>query len=346
MLVPHLRISGGMRIILNYASLLGKRGHEVNVYVKSRNVLRRNIANALGLGRPDWIKDFRARVKRVPDFSAGSISDGDIVVATTIQIAEQLDKLTASKGAKYFFIQHKEGLYHGSRELEAKTFSASTRKIVVSSWLKEILEKEYGQASELILNPIDKTQFSPKTKQADSRGLLRILIMHHTYEWKGVAEGYQILEELKSRHPQIRIVMFGARSKVIGYRADEYHFQPRQQELADIYSGCDIFLCPSWDEGFGLPSLEAMACGCAVVTYDNGGSRDYAFDGRTALVARRKDATDLKDKLEALVRDGVLRKRISAGGLELIKTWPTWEEQSEKLEKIFINCINKDLSTR
>ena len=79
-----------------------------------------------------------------------------------------------------------------------------------------------------------------------------------------------------------------------------------------------------------------MACRCALVTYDNGGSRDYAFDGKTALVARRRDKEDLKNKLELLVKDIDLRKKIADNGYEFMQKWPTWEEQAEKLEKIFL----------
>jgi len=42
-----------------------------------------------------------------------------------------------------------------------------------------------------------------------------------------------------------------------------------------------------------MPAMEAMACGAALLTYDNGGCRDYARDGETALVARRRDVDDL-----------------------------------------------------
>src|SRR2546428_168743 len=89
--------------------------------------------------------------------------------------------------------------------------------------------------------------------------------------------------------------------------------RPRRDRLAAVYSSCEIYLCPSWDEGLGMPPMEAMACGAAVVTYDNGGCRDYARDGETALVARRRDIGDLAAKLERLVVDESLRARRALG---------------------------------
>jgi glycosyltransferase involved in cell wall biosynthesis len=105
--------------------------------------------------------------------------------------------------------------------------------------------------------------------------------------------------------------------------------------LKSIYSGCDIYLCPSWDEGLGMPSMEAMACGAALVTYDNGGCRDYARDGDTALVARRREIGDLARKLTRLARDEALRQRIAAAGEALVTTAFDWEVATRRIEAVF-----------
>jgi glycosyltransferase involved in cell wall biosynthesis len=77
-----------------------------------------------------------------------------------------------------------------------------------------------------------------------------------------------------------------------------------------------------------------MACGTAVVTYDNGGSRDFAFHEKTALVAPRCDTKRLAEELTRLIEDRELRERIARGGYEFVMTMPTWEEQTAELEKI------------
>ena len=109
----------------------------------------------------------------------------------------------------------------------------------------------------------------------------------------------------------------------------------RRQTLAALYSGCDIYLCPSWDEGLGMPPMEAMACGAALVTYDNGGCRDYARDGETALVAKRRDVDDLAAKLEQLAARPELRARLAAAGSALVTTAFDWDRAVERLEGLF-----------
>jgi glycosyltransferase involved in cell wall biosynthesis len=84
-----------------------------------------------------------------------------------------------------------------------------------------------------------------------------------------------------------------------------------------------------------MPPMEAMACGVALVTYDNGGCRDYAIDGETALVARRRDVADLAAKLVRLAADDGLRGRIAAAGQTFIITRFDWETAVGRMEALF-----------
>src|SRR3989454_6288843 len=84
-----------------------------------------------------------------------------------------------------------------------------------------------------------------------------------------------------------------------------------------------------------MPPMEAMACGAALVTYDNGGSRDYARDGETALVARRRDVADLAARLERLAADEPLRARLAAAGTAFVTGAFDWERAVTRLEGLF-----------
>jgi glycosyltransferase involved in cell wall biosynthesis len=81
--------------------------------------------------------------------------------------------------------------------------------------------------------------------------------------------------------------------------------------------------------------MEAMACGAALVTYDNGGCRDYARDGETALVARRRDVDDLAAKLGRMVGDDALRRALAAAGQKLVTTAFDWDRAVERMETLF-----------
>ncbi len=330
---PHLKVAGGPRIILEYASRLSLRGHDVTVYVRSNNPFRRTVANFFHLGYPKWIRNFRARVVRVSAYTTTTISDGDVVIATTHDTAIAIADFPKAQGRQFYLLQHDEGLYHGDRETVDRAYSLPQQKIVVATWLQELLREKYHQDAALLINPIDKSLFF-QIKRTINDGTIRVLLLDHTYVWKGTKEGVEIVLELKKKYPHIRLVGYGVRKQISEFAFDEYHYNLPQEKLLWLYSNVDIFLCPSWDEGFGLPSVEAMACGVALATYDNGGSRDFAHHGVTAMVAPNRDKIALRERLEALVSDDTLRERIAGEGQKFVSTMPSWNERVMELEKI------------
>jgi len=186
----------------------------------------------------------------------------------------------------------------------------------------------------VLVTPVDRKLFHPvPVNVRTSRP--RVLMLNHDYAWKGVTEGLAVVERVKLRVPGVRLVGFGLKSPRQPESWDEYHVNPPQAELAALYSSCDIYLCPSWDEGLGMPPMEAMACGAALVTYDNGGCRDYAHDGETALVAKRRDVDDLAAKLERVAAGPELRARLAAAGATLITTAFDWDRSVVRLEALF-----------
>lgn len=346
-LTPHLRIAGGVRILLMYASLLAQRGHEVRIYVRSTNSFRRTVANLFQIGGPTWIQDlYGAQVIRVGGFSEDTLCDADILISTTFDNTLQVENLPEEKGKKVYLLQHDEGLYHGDREKADKAYCSGSKKIVVSSWLKEVLRERAHTDGILLLNPIDHNQFYEIPGLRRASGEIRVLLLAHTYDWKGTREGVEIVNRLKKQYPNIRLDLFGVRQKDSGeISCDTYTFNPPQDKLRDIYSRADIYLCPSWDEGFGLPSVEAMKCGAALVTYDNGGSRDFAFHEDTALVAKRRNVQDLERQLERAITDDKLRMSIAKKGQQFVRDMPGWDTRTIEFESILENILHPTKQT-
>jgi glycosyltransferase involved in cell wall biosynthesis len=88
-----------------------------------------------------------------------------------------------------------------------------------------------------------------------------------------------------------------------------------ETDMARFYGKCDVFVFSSRAEGFGLPALEAMACGCAVVTTDCGGVNAFARPGENCLMVPPGDSRAIADAIAAAVRDPELRARLGSGGL-------------------------------
>jgi glycosyltransferase involved in cell wall biosynthesis len=331
-LSPHIRIAGGVRAILTYADRLAGRGHDVTVVVPAKRPWLAWWRNVRGQG-PGWIPGFRARVRWVAGWEPARLPDADALIATAWQSADAVARAPASAGAKFYFVQHYESLYHGDPARVDATYALPLKKIVISTWLKDIMRERFARAAEVLVTPVDRALFHP-VEGARSDDALRVLMLHHDYAWKGVREGLEAIAAVKVRHPEVLLVGFGVKRPREALPYDEFHENLPQERLAWLYSRCPIYLCPSWDEGLGMPPMEAMACGAALVTFDNGGCRDYALDGETALVAPRRDVAALARALARVVTDRALRVRLAECGRDFVTSRFDWDRAAERLEGI------------
>lgn len=98
------------------------------------------------------------------------------------------------------------------------------------------------------------------------------------------------------------------------------------------YTDADLFAFPSVFEGFGLPVLEAMACGLPVVTTDSSGLRELAADA--ALVVEPGSSEALEEAMGRILEDRALRDRLRAKGLARAAGF-TWEETARLTARVY-----------
>jgi glycosyltransferase involved in cell wall biosynthesis len=322
-----------VRAILTYADRLAIRGHAVTLVVPARGAMSAGWRNVRGAG-PTWVTNFRPRVRWVPRWEAAALPDADVTLATAWQSAPVVAAAPTRCGAKFYLIQHYESLYHGAPATVDATYRLPLRRIVISTWLADVLRERFAAESDVLVTPVDRALFHPvPVRVTTSRP--RVLMLHHDYAWKGVADGLDAVRHVRARVSGLWLVGFGVKPPRERLPYDEFHANPPQERLAELYSGCEIYLCPSWDEGLGMPSMEAMACGAALVTYDNGGSRDYARDADTALVAPRRDVERLAACLARMATDAPLRAQLAAAGQAFVTSAFDWDRAVDRLEALF-----------
>jgi glycosyltransferase involved in cell wall biosynthesis len=100
------------------------------------------------------------------------------------------------------------------------------------------------------------------------------------------------------------------------------------EDLPALYSLADAFLFPSLYEGFGLPPLEAMACGTPVIT-SNVSSLPEIVEG-AGIMINPLDIDELAQAIENLLDDSALQRELSQKGIERAKTF-NWRATAEKL---------------
>ncbi|MCC6355875.1 MAG: glycosyltransferase family 4 protein [Verrucomicrobiae bacterium] len=115
--------------------------------------------------------------------------------------------------------------------------------------------------------------------------------------------------------------------RFLGYVADE--------DLPALYSGADAFVFPSLYEGFGLPPLEAMACGCPVIVSEVGPLPEVC--GRAAAYIDPVDAGSIADGITRVMGDAKLRESLVGEGHRRASRF-TWERAAEALLQVFEEC--------
>ncbi len=107
-----------------------------------------------------------------------------------------------------------------------------------------------------------------------------------------------------------------------------------ESEIISEYQQADIFLAIGYPEGFGLPQLEAMACGAAVAGFTGGGADEFMQNQETALVAKDGDAEAAVQCLMALLHDEALKERIRSASRNIAQTY-TQERTAKQLADFF-----------
>ena len=109
-------------------------------------------------------------------------------------------------------------------------------------------------------------------------------------------------------------------------------------ELVQYYRGAICFILPSLRETFGIPILEAMACGCPVITSNVSGCAEVAGDASILCDPRSVDS--IKEKIEYLLSDEALRLTLREKGLVRSREF-SWKNSAEELLKVFYTKVSE-----
>jgi len=156
-------------------------------------------------------------------------------------------------------------------------------------------------------------KFIMYTGGIDPRKNIEGLIEAYSQLPHSLRQEYQLLIVCEARFDQRRRLQALARKHGLatgeliftGYISDE--------DLVALYNLCEVFVFPSLSEGFGLPALEAMACGAAVIGSDISSIPEVI--GEPAALFDPQDAVSIAEKLQAVLTDESLRTRLRECGL-------------------------------
>jgi glycosyltransferase involved in cell wall biosynthesis len=155
---------------------------------------------------------------------------------------------------------------------------------------------------------------------------------------KNVLRLVDAMEIVQRQHPGIQLVLVGdqrgryanvVKSKLAGMNAKALGWVP-EDDIAGLYSGAEIFAFVSVYEGFGMPPLEAMACGTPVLASNT--LPDILGDA--ALLVDPLNVQSISDGFLQLIENEDLRIQLGKNGLKHVMDF-TWDRTADMLQQIY-----------
>ena len=206
-------------------------------------------------------------------------------------------------------------------------------KVCVGTALVDLLVSRGVPAADVvhIPNGVDPDRFH--VTQRVERRSQRVAMNFDPHPVKGGLEGVEAIDAVV-RRLGVPATVFGTSSPERVLATDvTFVASPTQTTLArDIYNRSTTFLQPSRREGFGMCAVEAMACGCALVTTMNGGSSDYAHHDETAIVCGPSPG-EMAEALVRVMSDDRLRLRIARNGTQFVERF-RWTASAAQLHRL------------
>ncbi|NSW76214.1 MAG: glycosyltransferase family 4 protein [Candidatus Atribacteria bacterium] len=336
--LPHKYLTGGMKILLDYLVALSRRGHRIVIFFRGEDEKL-----------PEWYARDGFKPWRniaVPNGKSLQplIKDLDILVAGFFTQLEELQGLSVpvvlfEQGSEYLFGDYGDLHPHSPvRQLLWKAYTSPVPIITVSPLLEQILRVRFGRKALVVPNGVDINFYHPGSK-GESNTIL--LVGNPALPFKGFDVAFLALQKAWNVFPHFRVIWACQQKPNVRGISFPLSFVlvPSQEELASLYRQATVLLFTSWYEGFGLPPLEAMASGTAVVATDCGGIRTYAWEGENVLLAEPGDVDSLAYALLFLLQNPVARKIMEQRGREVALDFSI-EKSVMKFEEALYRVIN------
>ncbi|MCB8818118.1 glycosyltransferase family 4 protein [Desulfosporosinus shakirovi] len=321
--VLSLEMGGGARFIYHLANALADKGHDIEVVMPEN-------------GLQVW--PLRAKLRRVKELTSAFIPSADFILPNFYLTVKPA--LESQKGRVVRLSLGYEPLWVPESEIAKQTYLIGAPIMSISEWHRQLILQETGLQSTVISGGVDTSTFHPYPKPSAQTGCKNIFYIMRDptsgYTWKGGSDFLKAVTRLKEQinfDLTVSIPESALFSSPVPCRVKT---STTDQELAQLYGEADLFVYTSYFEAFGLPPLEAMACGTAVVTTDCGGNRDYVNNGENCLLVPPSDIVQLTTAIYHLLTQDTERQRLATSGHLFAQAW-SWQRTADQVEAFLLS---------
>ena len=328
---------GGTKVALEQAEALSDAGFEVTLLSKDSG--------------PTWYP-LKLPIISVPSFVPDAIPESDVIIGTywpTVKAAVE-----SQKGLVVHLCQGYEGDYKELQDRKAEideVYSYEIPKLTVSPHLTDFLKSRFRAEAYYVGQMLNRNVFYPasnRIRDMDPPGFRILVVGPFEVDFKNIAftlRGVCLAKrKLGSTVKLLRVSQFPlTREERVIIEPDVYHLQVPHFSMGDIYRSADLFASMSKEaEGFGLPALEAMACGVPTLLSRISSYTSFDQPCDYALFLNPEDPEKLAGAIEDFFQNTPLREKYRQRGLAVSRKF-TKEAVVKRLEAAFneIICMKK-----
>ncbi|MCJ2036617.1 glycosyltransferase family 4 protein [Methylobacterium sp. J-068] len=230
-----------------------------------------------------------------------------------------------------------------------------------ASFVDEVCDRLGSDPARFTIVPgaVDTARFTPGP--ADHAGPVRLFYHGRVDRRKGVLDFIDALGLVRARAIPFAATISGigpdvdsskARAAELNFSEAEIRFTgyADYDTVPDLYREADVFVSPTYAEGFSNTILEAMAAGLAVVSTHAVGVSDCLRDGENGLMVQPGDVPALAEALTRVIEDAPLRRRLAEDGLAECRRVYSWRAVGRQIMEVYGSVANErpatDFATR
>ena len=366
-------MTGGVRAIFEVANGLSQRGHDVTITsLEGDHIWFPLKGRVMYVEKPNFIKILNPlkKIKSRESLRYSSISpildqmklgfEADLIKPLTDAIPEcdiniatwfltSFAVYRSGKGKQFYFfmdfdeLAQKHGHYY--HQLFKESLYLPLNIITISTWLKEWIMEVYGKNAIVAGVGIEHNVFYPRKDMLKDITGYKVMGIFRGFDYKGDSDLINALNIAAGKISELKPIIVCSKDTFNGLKEKNdikfdfaFFESPSDDKLAELYSSTDLFVFASHIEGYGLPPLEAMACGTPVVTTDCRGVEDFVVDEENALLVPPKQPEAIANSIIKLYNDPDLADKLKNNGLKTAENF-TWKRVVDVFEKAFKDAL-------
>lgn len=295
---------------------------------------------------PNLLNNIKPDLVHFPHFNVPINYSGKYVVTIHDLIHQHFKmKRATTHGALIYQIKQL-----GYNKVFKTSLQKSSKILVPSEYVKNLLIQEWGvDNGKILVTPeaVDDSLLS-LIKNSSHKKIIEqpyIFYLGNAHPHKNIEGLIKVFLKLQERYPSLHLVLSGGdhyfwKKIKSGINSSSTNIiftnYVTDEQIINLYKNAECFVLPSYEEGFGIPILEAMACSCPVVSSNAGSLPEVGGDA--VIYFNPEDLSDMAEKIAQVLDDQKLRKNLIAKGLQRYKKF-SWKKMAQQTLEVYQKCV-------